>query len=517
MGAYVVLGVLVGLFVYSDPLSARSEPLAARAVTCAGQPATIVGTSGPDVINGTPGDDVIAAFGGADVIHGRGGSDLICAGFGRDTVRGGVGKDTVYAGPGHDKVFGGDGNDLLFGGDGADTLQGNTGADRVVGGKGRDTVMGGVGFDTVEGGLGADRVTGGAGDDIVDGGAGADVCSADDVTTRCEKATAATADKAPKVVVEPDEPVERVIHISIDGLRSDYVTQELMPVLHGMRQEGVSTLNARNDPSFTNTLPNHTSQVTGRPVDGPDGHGVDFNDDNGETVHEQNDRYVASVYDVVHDNGLRTAAYTGKDKFEVHRRSWNSENGAQDLTGEDDGRGKIDTYLQDSPDDAAEAFLEELDDHEDLAYTFFHIRYPDSAGHGSEWGSSEYSDAVEESDDVLGTIMAAVRSNPDWSDTTAVIVTADHGGPIGDDSHYDHELEGNYTIPFVVWAPEAKAGGDLYSLNPTSRRNPGTAEVGLSGTQPVRGHEVGNLALDLLGLTPIPGSVFNADFDLALR
>lgn len=507
----MVVGVLVGLFVYSDPLAARNE-------TCAGEPATILGTAGPDIINGTPEDDVIVAFGGADVIYGRGGGDLICAGFGPDIVRAGVGKDTVYAGPGHDTVVGGEGNDLLFGGDGADSLQGNTGADRVVGGKGRDQVMGGIGFDIVEGGPGADRVTGGPGEDTVDGGAGIDACSADDRTVRCEKATATTTTTLPpKTVVEPAQRAERVIHISIDGLRSDYVTADRMPVLHGLRLEGVSTLNARNDPLYTNTLPNHTSQVTGRPVEGPSGHGVDFNDDNGETVHEQSGEYVASVYDVVHDHGLQTAAYAGKEKFEVHRRSWNGENGARDVTGDDNGRAKIDIFERESPDDAAEMFLDELAARPDLAYTFFHIRYPDGAGHGSEWGSVDYARAVENSDDVLRVIMNAVRSNPEWRDTTAVIVTADHGGPIGDDSHYDHELEGNYTIPFIVWAPEATAGADLYALNPTVRRNPGSAEVGSGVVQPVRGHEVGNLALDLLGLPPIPGSVFNADFDLALR
>ncbi len=513
MAGYVIVGILVGVFVYSDPLAARNE-------TCAGEPATIVGTTGPDVINGTPGDDVIVGLGGADVIYGRAGGDLICAGYGPDIVRAGVGSDTVYAGPGHDTVLGGDGNDVLLGGNGADSLQGNTGADRVVGGNGRDRVMGGVGNDVVEGGMGRDRVTGGPGDDIVDGGGGIDACSVDDDAARCEKATATRVEQTPelpKVVVEPDQTVERVIHISIDGLRSDYVTADLMPNLSGMRLEGVSTLNARNDPLFTNTLPNHTSQVTGRPVEGSSGHGVDFNSDNGETVHEQTGNYIASVYDVVHDSGLETAAYVGKDKFEVHRRSWNAENGAQDITGADDGRAKIDIFERESPDDAAEMFLDDLSERPDLAYTFFHIRYPDGAGHGSDWGSSEYRDAVEQSDDVLGTIMDAIRSNPEWRDTTAVIVLADHGGLLGDDSHYDHELADNYTIPFVVWAPEAKAGGDLYSLNPTNRRNPGSAEIGLDGTQPVRGHEAGNLALDLLGLPPIPGSVFNADFDLALR
>lgn len=513
--------VVLGVFAPIAAIVASPEA-SAQSFTCAGEPATIVGTRGPDVINGTPGRDVIVALGGADVIHGRAGPDLICAGLGADVVRGGVGPDVIYAGAGNDTVHGGDGHDVLLGGDGADVLQGNTGADRVVGGAGRDQVMGGIGLDVVLGGLGADRVTGGRGDDQVDGGAGLDTCSADDTMTRCERATAATRD-----LVEPDPPppappedeilVDRVLHISIDGLRPDHVTSSLTPTLHRLRSEGVSTMNARTDAEFTNTLPNHTSQLTGRPVEGSGGHGVDFNDDNGRSVHDAAGEYVSSVYDVVHDHGLSTAAYVGKDKFGVHERSWNASGGAADRTGEDDGRNKFDVFLQDGPDDTTEKLVEEIEGGTDLTYVFFHIRLPDGAGHGHDWGSSEYVDAVEESDALVGDLLAAVEASSAWDGRTAFVVTADHGGELGNDSHYDRELPGNFTIPFIVWAPGVAEGGDLYDLNPSARRDPGGAQLSHDGRQPVRGHEAGNVALDLLGLPPIPGSVFNADHDLALR
>lgn len=45
-----------------------------------GFPATVVGTSGDDVLEGTPGDDVILGKGGADVVLGGGGTDLIVTG-----------------------------------------------------------------------------------------------------------------------------------------------------------------------------------------------------------------------------------------------------------------------------------------------------------------------------------------------------------------------------------------------------------------------------------------------------
>ena len=68
---------------------------AAPAPTCLGHRATIVGTSGHDVIHGTSHADVIVAKGGRDTIYGGGGNDIICAGGGDDTVYGGRGSDDV--------------------------------------------------------------------------------------------------------------------------------------------------------------------------------------------------------------------------------------------------------------------------------------------------------------------------------------------------------------------------------------------------------------------------------------
>jgi poly-gamma-glutamate synthesis protein (capsule biosynthesis protein) len=127
------------------------------ALDCAGHPATIVGTPGPDVIVGTPGDDVVV---------GRGGGDLILAGGGDDLVCGGEGDDAVW---------GGDGNDALHGDAGADLLSGGSGADRVSGGEGSDRLGGGDGNDTLAGEGGDDSLSGHGGDDLLDAGAGRDV------------------------------------------------------------------------------------------------------------------------------------------------------------------------------------------------------------------------------------------------------------------------------------------------------------------------------------------------------
>ncbi len=162
-------------------LAAAGLPIpTARAATaeCLGEPATIVGTSGDDVLVGTQGRDVILARGGDDVIRGLGGRDLICAGPGHDfvlagrgddIVQGGLGRDTLYGGPGDDILRGSRGADLLAGGSGDDLLAGGTGGDELIGDGGNDILSGGGRRDTLDGGIGADSYSGGAGaDDLLE-------------------------------------------------------------------------------------------------------------------------------------------------------------------------------------------------------------------------------------------------------------------------------------------------------------------------------------------------------------
>ncbi len=122
---------------------------------CAGRAATIVGTSGPDVLTGTPGPDVIVGLGGADTIRGRGGNDIICAGGGADTVNGGGGNDRILGQGGRDTLTGRAGNDIVVGDAGRDTLRGNRGNDILRGGGQRDELRGGAGNDRLNGGAGS--------------------------------------------------------------------------------------------------------------------------------------------------------------------------------------------------------------------------------------------------------------------------------------------------------------------------------------------------------------------------
>ncbi len=315
-----------------------------------------------------------------------------------------------------------------------------------------------------------------------------------------------------EAVEEPADDRKFVVHVGLDGLRADQVRSGSMPNLARLADEGASTLNARTDPALTQTLPNHTSQFTSRYVYGSKGHKITVNEDPGGTIHDAAGQYVASVFDVVHDNGGRTVVYTGKEKFNLIDRSYSAEFGAPDTTGADDGPDKIDVFEKEDPTVAVVPFVRDLIAGEGDTFGFFHIRTPDSAGHVNGWLTPGYTAAVMQSDALLQELVDALAF-AGVLDQTTIIVTSDHGGPANDDSHRDHTNVENYTVPFVVWGQGVLPGADLYELNP-DRDEPGVGQPERWVATPVRGHDVGNLALDLLGLPPIPGSFANADQSL---
>lgn len=309
-------------------------------------------------------------------------------------------------------------------------------------------------------------------------------------------------------------PIRYVVHISVDGLRPDAVTRQLgaLPAFARLRAQAAFTDNARTDPDYSNTLPNHTAQLTGRGVTGPEGHGWTTNTDPalGVTLHSNRGGYVASVFDVAHDAGLRTGLYASKSKFSLYDASYGPQHGAPDTTGANDGRDKIDAFVYErDTGDLVERFVADLAE-EPFAYTFLHIRDPDSAGHAYGWrlwSWHPYTRAVRRSDRYIGRVLAAIEADPELAGHTALVVTADHGGS---GHHHGAGDPEHYTVPFYVWAPGVPAG-DLYAVNEGRLADPREDRPGFGAElQPVRNGAAANVALGLLGLGPVPGSTIAA-------
>lgn len=309
-----------------------------------------------------------------------------------------------------------------------------------------------------------------------------------------------------------------VITISIDGLGSSYMQALIgagqLPHLARFTREAAGTPNARADHDITVTLPNHISMITSRPITGPAGHNWIHNTDpaNGVTLHSQKGAYIASAFDVAHDNGRRTGLWATKTKFSLFSVSYDAVQGAADTTGPDNGRNKLDLFVVNkSSGKLTDLFMATMTNNP-CHYAFVHFGEADGAGHQHGWGSESYNQALIDIDRCLGRIRDVIATDPVLKDRTALIITADHGGTGKNHSEAGAPL--NYTIPFYIWGTGVTPG-DLYTLNTGTRICPGNRRPDYTtANQPVRNSEAGNLALSLLGLGPVPGSSINLNQEL---
>jgi predicted AlkP superfamily pyrophosphatase or phosphodiesterase len=323
---------------------------------------------------------------------------------------------------------------------------------------------------------------------------------------------------------------EFVVHISVDGLHPGHLQRAVdageAPTFKRMQAESAWTPNARTDYSHSVTLPNHTCMLTGRPTLQPDGmtgtlfHGYTSNSlpRRGATLHNNRrgpGHYVASTFDVIHDAGRSTALFASKDKFVIYEQSYDATAGGE----HERGRDKIDVYYyQDEP---APTYCSQMNERflADMAarrfnYVFVHYRDPDTVGHAQRWGSGAYHQALRTVDGYLADLLRLLENDPALSGKTTIILSADHGGI--DFDHQDASLAEDYTIPLFVWGAGVKAG-DLYAMNADTRSDPGTGRPDYNAPrQPIRNGDGANLALSLLGLGPVPGSLINARQDLRI-
>ncbi len=367
---------------------------------------------------------------------------------------------------------------------------------------------------------------------------------------------------------------QNVIYLSIDGLRPDAIDAIIAEGTGSnfarLQRDAIWTHEARTDTEAVFTLPNHTSMLTGRPTFDQvaplggvviPGHSYVNNADPEDfptvtlpgvgtvvsvaNIHDNRpgEAYVPSVYDVLKQGGKTTALFVAKDKLDtVFNNSYDTFNGA---SGDGspvpfEGQNLIDfSSLDSSTNDAGagnivDTFVQHVQTNGPQDFTFMHIRNPDSTGHEFGWVDNvvdqnltpEYKAAVSQVDGYLGVLLNEIENGGVFNpDTTTLIITADHGGGATfDDNHGNPAAEAgeeDFTIPFYVFGAGV-VPGDLYAANTLTRafvdgvntRYPVTGDPAL--LQPIRNADGGNLALELLGLDPIPTSFINADQNLAI-
>ena len=296
---------------------------------------------------------------------------------------------------------------------------------------------------------------------------------------------------------------KRVLAISVDGL-SVTAIEKLgpghLPNIYRLMRGGASTREARSEYEQSVTLPNHTSMVTSRRITrSAHGHGVTWNTDRSwMTVQEAAGHPVSSVFSQVGRAGRSSALFASKSKFGLFDRSWPD----------------IDRFVVDGDAGLVDRAATDLVSRK-RAFTFVHLGSPDHYGHRDGGMSAAYRASVIRTDARIGRLLKAIDSSSALKGSTYVILTADHGFRAGATDHSAH-LYANYRIPFVVWGPGVARGASLYRLNPDYRA-PGTSRPTYDGRQPIRNGDLGNLALDLLGLGPIPGSTLNSTQSLDIR
>jgi hypothetical protein len=291
----------------------------------------------------------------------------------------------------------------------------------------------------------------------------------------------------------------KVLVVTIDSLSSRALRvlgEQRAPNLHRLIAEGASTLNARTVRERTTTLPNHTSIVTGRPVDRRrGGHGVEWNDERARprTVQRAAGHAVGSMFSVVDSRRRHPALFASKSKLAIYHRSWPR---------------SIDRLVVEEDNDKLVRRTRHDLTTRRRALTFVHLSWPDEVGHEHGFLSEEHLAAISDSDRHLGKLLATIEAHRQLRRRLALVVTADHGG--AGHGHMDPGRSVNHRIPFLVWGVGVASGQNLYRLN-ADYRNPRRRQPAYDVARPpVRNGDVANLVTDLLGLPAVEGSRFNA-------
>lgn len=239
----------------------------------------------------------------------------------------------------------------------------------------------------------------------------------------------------------PVEPTERVVIISVDGLRPDLLLRANAPRIRSLMQRGAYSMWARTT-ELSITLPSHTSMLTGVK---PEYHRIVWN-------HHIENEYpvVPTIFEQAHlardarGQRLTTCMVAGKSKF-MELNKPGSVDYCQVYDDWDSSNLKVGTS-------AAEIIRKHKP-----SLTFVHLPDIDWTGHSTGWGSADQIKSIEEADHAVGMVLDALAEQG-IIESTLIIFSADHGGQGWghgpDDPRSRH-------IPWIIAGPGIKRDCDL--------------------------------------------------------
>jgi len=262
----------------------------------------------------------------------------------------------------------------------------------------------------------------------------------------------------------PIPAIDRVMVISVDGLRPDLLTRTDTPNFHRLIRAGSFTLWAKTTAASI-TLPSHISMLTGVT---PNRHKIEWNSDLplSKPVYPKG----RTLLDIAKGYGYTTAMTAGKSKFEIFDRpgsvDWNWVAPAPPTTKPTTNPAKPEDEW---PDDTEKAKKENMADsvvtehaiqiiHEHRPQVMFvHFPHVDNVGHIFGWGTPEQLQAVEEADTAVGAVVKAL-DEAGLIASTLIIITADHGG--AGRGHGPDDARSRH-IPWIAVGPGIRANFDL--------------------------------------------------------